>query len=726
MKKFFFFIFTIILIIIIFYNYYYEHFYVKVEDAVIFKDYKDNIIGTYPNRNIYPDLFVKARGKYVNMIGTTDDVSEIKMPKPKDRPKDHKENRVQLGKKGLKGFRGKHGKELIEEDVLNNHNSKCIAPGGISVSRICKGPDGNTPEKPQDGTPGSMCPHPGGYTNIEDGVEIYYDGKCPDGDRGEDGLTCMELIGSHSCPPGNQGPPGLTCAQVNPDLTIIDNKCPDGDKGLNGLTCYEKYGHVDGLCPIPADGNNGQTCYQKFGPSAPGGLPTCTPSSVGVNSIDCVDPNNQNVKYCGRVNPSIVQDTAKNLTINKFNENELTIDNNRTIELNGNIILPNNGKIILKNENGTVLQEINKQFIDNMILKSKQCKKCPGDDVGSTRTHWNISKDCEKDQGTCKKCNECPNGYRTSSSCSKHSDAEFVECSAGYVGKECHTKCDPKKGQYPNSNKSRCDTIKSHQYITNDYKIHNVSNGYYRNPNDATNTIICPTGHYCKDGIKRKCPDGQFQTDIGKSECEKCTFNCGAGYYRTGSCKYTSNFSCHSCGVGNYCDGVNKHICSNCDDNQYMTGGCTGNQNTKCSKCSYHTSYQLAGHQQGIHWDSSCSNNCKVQIWDDTLKGNHWDVYGKADNGWWIRGSKASDDIYWEKSGSIDGPFISGNQLYFWQHAAGNIEWKFNVINNNKKYKSGSNRQTYCNTCSGHDRSMGSSCTNNLNHYGDHRLWHGL
>ena len=101
---------------------------------MIFKDYKDNIIGTYPNRNIYPDLFVKTREKYVNMIGTTHDVSEIKMPKPKD----HKENRVQLGKKGLKGFRGKHGKELIEEDVLNNRNSKCIAPGGISVSRICK------------------------------------------------------------------------------------------------------------------------------------------------------------------------------------------------------------------------------------------------------------------------------------------------------------------------------------------------------------------------------------------------------------------------------------------------------------------------------------------------------------------------------------------------------------------------------------------------------------
>lgn len=719
MKKIFFFIFVIILIIIIFYNYYYEHFSVKVQDAMIFKDYKDNIIGTHPNRNIYPDLFVKAQGKYVNMIGTVHGVSEIKMPKPKDGPKGHKGDRGSLGKRGLKGPRGKHGKELIEEDVVNNRNSTCIAPGGISVSRICKGPDGNTPEKPPDGTPGSMCPHPGGYTNIEDGVEIYYDGKCPDGDRGEDGLTCMEMTGSHSCPPGNQGPPGLTCAQVNPDLTIIDNKCPDGDKGQYGLTCYEKYGHVDGLCPIPADGNNGQTCYQKFGPSAPGGLPTCTPSSLGVNSIDCVDPNNQNVKYCGRVNPNIVQDTAKNLTINKFNGNELTIDNNRAIELNGNIILPNNGKIILKNENGTVLQEINKQYIDNMILQSKQCKKCP-------RNHWNNSNDCEKDQGSCKKCTECSNGYRTTIPCSKHNDAQHVKCSTGYVGKECNKKCDPKKGEYPNSSKSGCDTITSDKYITDDYIIHNVPDGYYRNPNDATYTIICPKGNYCKGGIKNSCPSGQFQANVGQDKCNNCTSNCGVGNYRSGSCTNISNYSCHSCGDGHYCDGVNKHVCSNCDDNQYMTGGCTGNQNTICAKCSYHTSYQHDGHQQGIHWDSSCSNNCKVQIWDDTLKGNHWDVYGKADNGWWIRGSKASDGIYWDGNYNGVGLEVSGNELYFWQNTSGKNKWKFNVIKNHKKYKGGNNRQTYCNTCNGHDRSMGGSCISDFNHYGRHRLWHGL
>jgi hypothetical protein len=719
MKKNFFFILVIILIIITFYNYYYEKFSVKVQDAMIFKDYKDNIVGTYPDRNIYPDLFVKAKGEYVNMIGAVHGVSEIKMAKPKDGPKGPKGERGPQGKRGPQGPRGKHGRELIEEDIVNNRNSTCIAPGGISISRMCKGPDGNSPQKPPDGTPGEMCPHPGGYTSNEDGVEIYYGGKCPDGNKGPMGYTCMELIGSHNCPPGQPGPQGDSCAKVNSGLTIINNKCPDGDEGPDGYTCYQRFGHVDGICPVPANGNPGLTCYQRFGPSAPGGLPTCTPSPPGVNSIDCVDPNDKNVKYCGRVNPNIVQDTANNLTINKFNGNELTIDNNKEIQLNGNINLPDNGKIILKNQNGTILKEINKQYIDNMILKSKQCKKCPSD-------HWNNSNDCEKDQGTCIKCSECPNGYRTSTPCGEHNDAVFVQCSAGYVGKECGTKCDPKKGQYPNSNKTGCDTISSSQYITNDYQIYDVDAGYYRNPNDATNTIICPKGNYCKDGVKKVCPGGQFQTSTGKSQCENCTSNCGAGYYRQGSCTSTSNYSCHGCGGGHYCDGVNRRGCSPCPGGQIVTGGCTGNQNTICGYCSQHTSYHRVGHQQGINWDVGCNGNCKVQFWDNTLSGNDWDVYGKSSAGTWIRGSKASGAIYWEKSGSIYGPFVLGNELYFWQHAPGNWQWKFNVINNHKKYKSGSNNQTYCNTCGGHDRSMGGSCTNDFNHYGHHRLWHGL
>ena len=112
MKKKLFFILVIILIIITFYNYYYENFTVKVQDAMIFKDYKDNIVGTYPDKNIYPDLFVKDKGKYVNMIGTVHGMSEIKMSKPKDGPKGSNGDRGAKGKRGEEGPRGKHGREL--------------------------------------------------------------------------------------------------------------------------------------------------------------------------------------------------------------------------------------------------------------------------------------------------------------------------------------------------------------------------------------------------------------------------------------------------------------------------------------------------------------------------------------------------------------------------------------------------------------------------------------
>ena len=645
MKKSIFFILVIILIIITFYNYYYEKFSVKVQDAMIFKDYKDNIVGTYPDRNIYPDIFVKAKGKYVNMIGTVHGVSEIKMSKPKDGPKGPNGDRGPQGKRGEEGPRGKHGRELIQEDIVNNRNSTCIAPGGISVSRMCKGVDGISPQKPPDGTPGEMCPHPGGYTSIEDGVEIYYGGKCPDGDKGEDGLTCMELIGSHNCPPGQPGAPGRTCAQVNSGLTITNNKCPDGDKGPDGYTCYQRFGHVNGLCPIPADGNPGQTCYQRFGPSTPGGLPNCSPSQPGVNSVDCMDPNNPNVKYCGRINPNKVHENANNLTINKFNGNELSIDNNTAIQLNGNINLPDNGKIILKNQNGSVLKEINKQYIDNIILKSKQCKKCPGDTPGSTRTHWNNSNNCENDQGNCIKCSECQNGYRTSTPCGQHNDAVFVECSAGYVGKECHTKCDPTKGEYPNTNKTGCNTISSSQYITNDYQIHNVPDGYYRNPNDATSIIICPKGYYCEDGVKNECPDGQFQSSTGKSECEDCPgnsigdkttctacgngqqpntnktacLNCPAGTAGTGgycnlSCtrnKYSlaGATSCSSCG-GGYKVNSSRTGCDRCPSGYYGNNGischrCPGDTNsarTKCRRCSSWTCTRMDAIEKSCSW----------------------------------------------------------------------------------------------------------------------------
>ena len=739
MKKNFFFILLIILIIIIFsYNYCYEHFSVKVQDAMIFKDYQDKLVGTYPDKNIYPDLFIKSNGEYVNMIGTVHGVSEIKIPKPKDGKKGPKGDQGPQGGRGPQGPRGKHGEELVQEDVVNNRNSTCISPGGISISRMCKGPQGDTPSAPPDGTPGKRCPHPGGYYVEENGHQVYYDGKCPNGTNGLHGQTCKQKYGIDAghCLRDEKmrGPSGFTCEKVNKDAYIdvgpdeegVMRKCPAGADGIPGKTCAQVHPDLDigpdadGVmrkCPAGADGNPGQTCYQIFENT----LPQCTKSTPGVNSVDCINPDTPNVKTCGVINPDKPSDVAINLSING---NTLTINNNKAISFRGNSIkLPTDGNIVLTNANNNIIKTINKSYIDNMILKSKQCKKCPDRDE---KKWWNNSTNCQQDQGECKECIECESGQYVDQACSEHSNTICKQCEPGWIGIGCTKKCDPKKGEYPNSSKSGCDTITSDKYITDDYETDNVQDGYYRNPNDATIVLRCPKGNYCKGGIKNSCPSGQFQLNVGQDKCKNCTSNCGDGNYRDGSCTNISNYSCHSCPSDYYCNGINKYQCSNCGWNTYMSGGCTGNQNTRCSPCSFHTSYAKSAHQQGINWDTGCSWNCKVQFWDDTLRGNDWDVFGRAANGWWLRGSKASGEIYWETNFRGFGPQIAGNELYFWQYIRGNNKWKFNVIKNQKKYKGGENRQTYCNTCSGHNRSMGGYCTSNWDEYGNSRLWHGL
>tara|TARA_B110001450_G_scaffold42128_1_gene38205 strand:+ start:7098 stop:9260 length:2163 start_codon:yes stop_codon:yes gene_type:complete len=720
MKKKFFFILLIILIIIIFsYNYCYEHFSVKVQDAMIFKDYQDKLVGTYPDKNIYPDFFIKSNGEYVNMIGTVHGVSEIKISKPKDGKKGPIGDQGNQGDRGPQGPRGKHGLELVTKDIENNSNSTCIAPGGISISRMCKGPDGDSPSAPPDGTPGQRCPHQGG--------------KCPDGVNGVPGQTCKQKYGidAGQCPrqESKRGLPGLTCEKVNRDAGIVvgedyygvKRKCPAGADGNPGKTCAQVHPDLDigrdNICPVHKNGNPGQTCYQIFENT----LPQCTKSTPGVNSVDCINPDTPNVKTCGVINPDKPSDVANNLSING---NTLTINNNKAISFGGNSIkLPTDGNIVLTDANNNIIKTINKSYIDTMILKSQQCKKCPD---RNGKKWWNNSTNCQQEQGECKECKECESGEYIEQACSEHSNTQCKQCDPGYVGIGCEIKCDPIKGEYPNSSKSGCDTITSDKYITDDYIIHNVPDGYYRNPNDATIILRCPKGNYCKGGIKNSCPSGQFQLNVGQDKCNNCTSNCGDGNYRDGSCTNISNYSCHSCPSDYYCNGINKYQCSNCGSGKKMVGGCTGNQDTQCSPCTSRTSHKKSAHQQGINWDTSCPHNCKVQIWDNTFRGNDWDVYGKADNGWWIRGSKASGDVYWEGSYNGGGITVSGNELYFWQYTPGNNKWKFNVINNHKSYKSGNNKQRYCNTCSGHNRSLGGSCTSDFNTYGRDRLWQGL
>tara|TARA_B000000477_G_scaffold82602_1_gene69805 strand:+ start:9986 stop:12061 length:2076 start_codon:yes stop_codon:yes gene_type:complete len=571
MKKKFFFILLIIIIIIIFsYNYCYEHFSVKVQDAMIFKDYRDKLVGTYPDKNIYPDFFIKSNGEYVNMIGTVHGVSEIKIPKPKDGKKGPKGEQGNQGNRGPEGPRGKHGEELAEEDVVNNRNSTCIAPGGISISTMCKGPDGDSPTAPPDGTPGQRCPHPGGHFVEENGHQVYYGGKCPDGTNGDPGRTCLQEYGIEAghCPreESKHGPPGFTCEKVNrdagivvgPDASGVMRKCPDGEKGLDGDTCAEVHEDLnigsDNRCPVPDNGNNGLSCYEVYKNT----LPECTESTPGVNSVDCINPDTPNVKTCGVINPDKPSDVANNLSING---NTLTINNNKAITFRGNkITLPTNGNIVLKDANNNIIKTINKSYIDDMILKSQQCKKCP-DQGGKKR--WNNSTNCQVDQGECKECKECESGYYVQQSCSQHSNTKCKQCEPGYVGIGCRTKCDPIKGEIPRDDKTACKTIGSNKYIhpNDNTKEKNIPSNKYRNPNDARLLNDIPSNKYRdrNSNTLNDCPS----TSCGAGE--HLTGSCGGSTINTRFCKQNVCRCDHGTAVkGAACSTHNKHKCASC------------------------------------------------------------------------------------------------------------------------------------------------------------------
>ena len=607
-KKFFFILLIILIIIIVYYNNYNEHFSVKVQDAMIFKDYQDNLVGTYPDKNIYPDLFIKSKGEYVNLIGTVHGVSEIKMSKPNDGKKGP------IGDRGLQGYRGpigpdgKSGEDIVKEDVRNGNISMCYGKGGYVSSYLCKGIDGHSPKKPRDGTPGKSC------EEVNSNLKII-NNQCPQGDIGPSGKTCRQIYKYDKCPDGNKGTAGKTCQEVNSNLEIINNQCPQGDRGPSGRSCEKAYGHVNNKCPIQSDGTPGKTCYKKFGNT----LPPCKPSNPGVNSVDCMNSNDHNVKTCGRVNPNEVLNVAKNLTIDS---NTLSIDNNTSIELNGNINVGTNGRIILKDTNNKIIKIIDRSYIDSILSKSNQCKKCLSNE-------WNNSDNCKNDQGECIKCKQCNIGEYAQQPCSEHSNTQCKQCNPGYVGIGCSKKCDPKKGEIPKDDKTACKSIGSNKYIdpNDNTKEKNIPSNKYRNPNDARLLNNIPSDQYRDSNDPTLlfycpvCSNTQYSSgscgggSSNSKSCHNCP-ECTNTQYSSGSCGGSSNSkSCHNCPVcsntqysSGSCGGSSNnkscHNCPVCSDTQYSSGSCGGSSNSKsCHNCP--CGKKVNSSKTGCDWDNN-------------------------------------------------------------------------------------------------------------------------
>jgi len=565
MKKKIFFVFILIIIIVFYYNNYYEQFTLKIQDAMIFLDNNDTIIGTYPDIEIYPKLFIKKNDEYVNIIGSVYDITHIKLPKPTGGLQGP------IGDKGQSGMRGDIGENgLSAIDIINsnlNISPTCLKDDDTTTtSKMCKGIDGHSPQKPADGNPGEICP--------------YSDGKCPNGAPGSDGIECPFEYGI--CPTGDPGSDGKECQYSN-------GICPTGAPGSPGA-CI----NPTGKCPNGNDGNPGKSCYDLHNTNEK----NCNSTEKGKAGYYCVkneDPPNR--KLCGRINPINVQPIANNLNI----DGENLIINNKTLFTN-DIKLHESAKILI----GGI--EINKEYIDKMIQISKQCLKCDGlyagncpisvpsnnGNPGTSGNCWNNSNDCQQDPGECKNCTLCLAGEYVEQACSEHSNTRCKQCNNGFVGIGCSIECDPIKGEIPRDDKTACKTIGSNNYIDPNDNTKETSIPYnkYRNPNDArllNNCSICTSGKYKTGGCSGtdnticNCPDGKQPND-DNTDCIDCLVGTAG-----------ENGTCQECQDGKFQNEKGQSSCKDhdhtitikyCEEVTWTPGILIPGTSTRDSRCS--------------------------------------------------------------------------------------------------------------------------------------------
>ena len=158
---------------------------------------------------------------------------------------------------------------------------------------------------------------------------------------------------------------------------------------------------------------------------------------------------------------------------------------------------------------------------------------------------------------------ECPAGSYTS----ERGLAECVECPRGYY-------C-PKNSK--NFYQNPCAVDASIYCPAGSGAPTNVSIGYF-SKNGMTEQEICPLGHYCVDGVSRKCPVGTFGNTTGLStkNCSGCCQDgytcpegstlatqvpCEAGTYST------NGIECKPCARGYYCNAGSN------SPTQYECGG---------------------------------------------------------------------------------------------------------------------------------------------------------
>ena len=453
---------------------------------ILFYDYNDNNIGSYPDDKIWPNFFKKVDNKYINLLGAGKPF-EIKFPKS---------NKGNIGPKGYKGLvgdigpKGQKGENITGPkgpDGTKGPRGNKGPTGGCNVCEI--GDKGETGNKGEVGDKGAMGPK--GERPLKNEAETGNKGEV--GDMGPTGtLRGLE---------GPQGPKG-----------------EDGDKGLPGDVMA-----VQGQ-PGRLEKNVRDDYLQINRPEidSPNEIEIGNPNTyIEIDTDNVFIKNNLCIKKNG-IEKCINKDDISKLY--KLNNPTCTCPHGEIVDIDkctfsgiacrscdpgyykANEII--NGEF-QKNIQTTICKACNKQCGSNKYLDScggdnpGECKQCPGCPPGQHRVgcEGTIIGTCV--QNTC----SCSNGTKaTGAACTSNGANICTSCQGGFhkSGNNCvqnSCSCDGGIG----ATGSAC-TSNGANICTSCY------DGYYKSGNNCQQKRSCPPNQHGAPGVRSEGNDTTDRT----------------------------------------------------------------------------------------------------------------------------------------------------------------------------------------------------------------------
>ena len=533
----------IIIFFLIFFSYNtYENFNFSVQKTkyipqyvgpILFYDYNDNIIGTYPDDKIWPNFFEKKNNKYINLIGAGKPF-DIKFPKAKK------------GSIGVKGYKGLDGD---------------IGPSGIKGLPITgeKGDKGDKGDRGDRGETGG-CDICDKGDRGDKGNKGEKGDKGDQGDRGDRPLKKEAEIGIKG-ETGDMGPTGT----LKGNTGNLGQKGPKGDKGLPGNVQAIK-GEPGHLNPIINDD------YLQINRQDNTNSPREITIGNNISTIN-IDSNSPyiNKNFC----------IEKNGIERCINKDDII----RLYEFNNPICTCPNGIIADRDKctfNGVACKQcspgyykkkttINARWRKN--IESTICEACDSSKCGSNKYLINCSND---NPGNCETCQGCPAGERR------------INCGAKNPGTcaqnvcKCTVDDDITVGNAASG--ANC--------TTNGGNIcHTCYNGYYKQGNICRQCQDCPSGQYRKDcgGTSggtcqgcQGCPAGKRRINCGGKNPGTCAQNvckCTRDGITVGNaasgaaCTSNGANKCISCYGGYYRSANNCYKKRSCPSNHLGANG---------------------------------------------------------------------------------------------------------------------------------------------------------